>query len=564
MKTEKEILERIKLIHGNQYDYTKFKYNGMHKKSCIICPEHGEFWQTPHSHLKGQGCPKCSLKKRIEKKKYSTNIFIEKAREIHGDEYDYSKVKYIDSKTKVEIICPKHGSFWQKPYLHLRGQGCMGCFNEQRKNMFKKDFNDFIEQLNRIYGGKYDFTKYNYINYNTRESVTCDKHGIFYRSPYELLNKKECPLCMKEKRKQDRIILEGKNFVKKANIIHKGKYDYSKVEYVDSKTKVEIICPKHGSFWQKPPYHLDGNGCQKCAFEMFESSGELEIKNFISEVGLKAETNKRSFIYPYELDIYIPEKKIAIEYDGLYWHNELNKDSKYHLNKTELCEKQGIMLIHIFEDEWLYKQNIVKSRLKSILGLTDEKIYARKCKVKEITFKESKNFLQENHIQGNVNAKHRYGLYYNDELVSLMTFGIKRKNLFSKSEDETYELLRFCNKLNTNVVGGASKLFKHFIKKYNPKEIISYCDRRWSQGNMYEKLGFKFDHASRPNYFYIKGDKRYNRFEYRKDILIKQGFDKNKTEHEIMMERGIYRIYDCGIKVYVWKKMNLKNWSSML
>ena len=280
MKTEKEILERIKLIHGDQYDYTKFKYNGMHKKVCIICLKHGEFWQTPHSHLKGQGCPKCALEIQTEKKKYSTNTFIEKARGIHGDKYDYSRVKYIDSKTKVEIICPKHGSFFQKPYLHLRGQGCMECFNEQRKNMFKKDFNDFIEQLNRIYGNKYDFTKYNYINYNTRESVTCNKHGIFYRSPYELLNKKECPLCMKEKKKQDRIILESKNFVKKANIIHKGKYKYDKVDYINCNHPVEIICPKHGSFWQKPSYHLEGNGCQKCSFEMSVSGGELEINNF--------------------------------------------------------------------------------------------------------------------------------------------------------------------------------------------------------------------------------------------------------------------------------------------
>ena len=129
--------------------------------------------------------------------------------------------------------------------------------------MFKKDFNDFIEQLNRIYGNKYDFTKYNYINYNTRESVTCDKHGIFYRSPYELLNRKECPLCMKEKKKQDRIILESKNFVKKANIIHKGKYKYDKVNYINCNIPVEIICPKHGSFFQKPYLHLRGQGCME-------------------------------------------------------------------------------------------------------------------------------------------------------------------------------------------------------------------------------------------------------------------------------------------------------------
>ena len=135
-----------------------------------------------------------------------------------------------------------------------------------------------------------------------------------------------------------------------------------------------------------------------------------------------------------------------------------------------------------------------------------------------------------------------------------MTFGAKRKSLGSKSEEECYELLRFCNKLNTTVIGGASKLLKHFVKVHNPNEIISYCDRRWSQGDLYEKLGFKFDHVSQPNYYYVIKGKRENRFKYRKSELVKQGFDKNKTEHEIMLERGIYRIYDCGTKAYIWKK----------
>ena len=131
-----------------------------------------------------------------------------------------------------------------------------------------------------------------------------------------------------------------------------------------------------------------------------------------------------------------------------------------------------------------------------------------------------------------------------------MTFGAKRKSLGSKSEEKCYELLRFCNKLNTSVIGGASKLLKHFVKLHSPKEIISYCDRRWSQGQLYEKLGFKLDHVSKPNYFYIVNGKRENRFKYRKSELVKQGFDKNKTEEQIMNERKIKKIYDCGTKVY--------------
>ena len=192
--------------------------------------------------------------------------------------------------------------------------------------------------------------------------------------------------------------------------------------------------------------------------------------------------------------------------------------------------------------------------LKNILEDTENRIFARKCIVKDVSTKEAMQFLDKNHIQGRCKAKYHYGLFYNNELVSLMTFGhTRQQRKYNKDYNNTYELLRFCNKLNTNVIGGASKLLKHFIDDIKPNEIITYADKRWSVGNLYETLGFVHTHDSRPNYFYIFGQKRENRFRYRKGQLIKQGFDKNKTEHEIMLERGIYRIYDCGTMVYKWK-----------
>ena len=220
---------------------------------------------------------------------------------------------------------------------------------------------------------------------------------------------------------------------------------------------------------------------------------------------------------------------------------------------TKRCEENGIRLIHVFEDEWLYKKDIVKSMILNMLHKTPSKIYARKCEISEVTNKEVKEFLDNNHIQGKCNSSVNIGLYYNGELVSLMTFGKPRINLGSHSQEGSWELVRFCNKLNTSVVGGASRLFKHFITKYQPNNIISYSDNRWATGNMYDKLGFVFDHASAPNYYYVIGLERENRFKYRKDRLIAEGYDPNKTEHEIMLEREIYRIYDCGCKVWKWK-----------
>lgn len=280
------------------------------------------------------------------------------------------------------------------------------------------------------------------------------------------------------------------------------------------------------------------------------SDPEQEIVDLIKEnYKGKIIQSDRKILKGKELDIYLPELNIAIEFNGLYWHNELYKEKRYHLDKTLLCKNKNIKLIHIFEDEWVYKKEIVKSRILNMLNKSI-KIYARKCIIKEVDNEECKNFLKDNHIQGFVGSKVKLGLYYNEQLVSLMTFGSKRKNLGQNKKENEYELLRFCNILNVSVIGSASKLLKHFIKNYNPINITSYADRRWSDGNLYKKLNFKKISETVPNYYYIINDKRYNRFNFRKDVLVKEGYDPNHTEHDIMLSRNIYRIYDCGSYKY--------------
>lgn len=277
------------------------------------------------------------------------------------------------------------------------------------------------------------------------------------------------------------------------------------------------------------------------------SSQEKEIKEYLSTIINSTEllTRDRTILSnAHELDIVLPNYKLALEFDGLYWHSEEYKTNNYHVNKTEECEKKGFQLIHIYQDEWLDKQEIVKSRLKGLLH-KNNKIFARKCKVKTIDFALAKLFLDKCHIQGSCMSKYNYGLYYNDELVSVMTFG---KSRFSNNE---FELLRFCSKLYTNIIGGASKLFKYFLKDHPEiTNIVSYADRRWSVGNLYEKLGFNTLTITKPSYFYVKDGHRLTRLNFQKHKLIAEGFDPNKTEHEIMLERKIYRIYDCGTIKY--------------
>ena len=499
---------------------------------CIICPEHGEFWQTPAAHVRGHGCPICSKYKK-GKHTVTTENLIKKCNNVHNNKYSYEKTKYIDANTKICVTCPVHGDFYILPFHHLNGQGCPKC---KGRNLTQ---DDVIAKFKEIHKDKYDYSKVIFSKIKEKVCIICPEHGEFWQTPQKHINGQGCPIC------GGRAKLTTPIFIEKSNNIHNFKYIYSNVEYINNKTYIDIICPIHGLFKQLPYNHLKGHGCPKCVETT--SKQECIIYNFIKKIDKDIMQSKRDVIFPYELDLYSLKHNIAIEYNGLYWHNEKNVVNNYHLMKTKLCEKQGIKLIHIFEDEWLYKQNIVKSRIKSIFGLIDRKIYARKCIIKEVSFSDSKVFLETNHIQGECMSKYRYGLYYNGELVLLMTFGSKRKK-------DYYELLRFCNKLNTSVIGGASKLLNYFIKIHKPKEIISYCDRRWPVGNIYEKLGFKIDHVSQPNYYYVIGQNRENRFKYRKSELIKQGFDKDKSEHEIMLERGIYRIYDCGTKVYKWKK----------
>ena len=253
-----------------------------------------------------------------------------------------------------------------------------------------------------------------------------------------------------------------------------------------------------------------------------------------------------------ELDIYIPGKKLAIEFDGLYWHSEkCGKGRYYHLNKTLACERRGVRLIHVFEDEWLEKRELVKDRIRTIISGGETRIYARKCEVREVGAREAGDFLDANHLQGSDHSSIRYGLYFEDELVSVMTFGKPR---FNKNYD--YELIRFASRLGIQVIGGASKLLSHFKKRHSGS-IISYADRRYSTGGLYRALGFEKISESRPNYWWVGQGTRLSRYQCQKRNLPKvlgDAFDESMSESENMAANGFCRMFDCGNLVYVLKR----------
>jgi len=489
------------------------------------------------------------------------DMFIKKAKEVHGDKYDYSLViDNVDYKSKIIIKCKNHNSeFEQTPNNHLRGKGCKLCAIDNRKNKLKMSKDDFIKKAKEFHGDKYDYSKVEYINYHTNICIICKKHGEFFQKPSKHISRgfgcKKCGMLNKPQCQP----MNNEYFIKKAKEVHGDKYDYSLVNYIKTHENVKIVCPDHGDFEQLPSNHLRFNrGCPKCNANF--SNIEKDFLEFIKEnYGGVVFANVKDVIGPYELDVYLPDLKLAFEFNGLYWHSENFVHKNYHLDKTLKCElNHNIHLIHIYEDDWIYKQKIVKSRILNLL-CKSKKIYARKCLLKDVSYKETKEFLERNHLQGNCISKIRLGLYYNDELVSLMSFGKLRRCLGQKNKENQYELLRFCNKLNTTVVGGANKIFSKFINTYVYDLVISYADRSWTMNNgntLYNKLGFGFVSLCDPNYYYVNKGIKENRFKYRKDVLVKQGFDINKSEHEIMLERSLYRIYNSGNIKYEFKNKN--------
>lgn len=290
--------------------------------------------------------------------------------------------------------------------------------------------------------------------------------------------------------------------------------------------------------------------------EASRSKSEMELFDFIRGLFPSAIANERSLLggFGKELDVYIPEKGVALEYNGLYYHSaEVHSIARNLQDKRTRCSSLGIRLIHIMEDEWKNQPEIVKSRLKQILGVPASRtVYARTTKILPVTFSQSNDFLNSTHSLGADVSKIRYGAFKDDELLAIMTF--KATNFTKGGDGGTFELSRFSIKSGVHLPGAASKLFSRFLRDYSPDSIISYADSRWSEGNLYQSLGFEFIHQSPPNYWYFLPNEgiRYHRSNFMKHMLVEKGFDPSKTEREIMRERGYYTIYDCGSSKWGW------------
>ena len=365
-----------------------------------------------------------------------------------------------------------------------------------------------------------------------------EKYGVDYPSKLD---------SVKEKVRNTNIERYGFNSIQENESFRKDNFKIANhenyIRYIgESISEFKCDCDKDHIFYISSDnfFHREGLPLCTVCYPISDSKSikEKELYDYIKSVyDDEIITSYRDVL---EIDIYLPGLRIGFEFNGLYWHSEIFKHKNYHKEKTNFFKEKGIRIIHIWEDDWIYKKDIIKSQICNWINKTKNKIFARKCEIREVDDnKLIRKFLDNNHIQGFVGSEIKIGLYYNDELITLMIFdrfeGRKKMN-------DGYNLSRFCNKLNTIVIGGASKLLKYFIYKYDPNRIVSYADKSWSNGEMYIKLGFNKINESEADYKYIINNKR----KHKQSFIKKNIGIIDTTESKYMKQNEFYKIWDCG------------------
>lgn len=410
---------------------------------------------------------------------------------------------------------------------------------------------EIMQRMRYLYGDTLRFSD-TYIGRGHRYKFECFVHGTITAWMNNILRGKGCPQCAADARTGT-----TQAFIESAQNIHGTQYEYKLTEYENARTKVQIECKLHGIFKQTPNKHLSGQGCPICARNV--SKSELVLKEYLESLGVVVIHRDRTILAPKELDLWLPEHNIGIEYHGLHWHT-VNRVGNAHREKWELANSVGVRIIQIFEDEWLNKQEIVKARLRAIVGKSN-KIYARKTEVKTIEFSQAREFLEAHHIQGAGPAAKAYGLFHQDQLVAVATFGKSRTGGMTAAKDSKWEVLRYASE--GTVVGGFTKLFSAFLRQYTPEEVISYCDLRYGIGGVYKAAGFQLHGITEPDYWWVPNGKvqRVPRYRTQKHKLrthpeLGAYYAPEKSEVEICAEAGWQKIMGVGNQKWVYNTSN--------
>lgn len=459
---------------------------------------------------------------QLIKKDAELSIWVSKNSKIKSDRY----VEHIYSAVhQVSNICQNNK---QKKYDRW-STGFIGCGPAKNCACVQQSISDKV----KLAKNSFSTDKRTQINI-TRQQTMLEKYGVEFNSQRAEIKSRlaepKIPLAVYQKL-NDR--------------------DWLYTQYVvNQRTGVDIARELNVYYSTVLEY------CAKHGFEIRKRSNysivELEIETFIKQLGFKVETGNWSILGNKEIDIYIPNKSLAIEVNGLYWHSynptQNVKENVYrHLDKTQRVKSAGIDLLHITDWEWNNKTEIIKSMLKTKLGVVSNKIAARKCTISNVTVTEAKNFLNDNHLQGYTASKYKLGLYHGTELVMLITAGNNR------FQTGSIELHRLATKKDTVVVGGASKLLKFLKQLINNNKIVSYCDMSKSTGAGYVAMGFSLERTTEPGYFWTDGTEIIPRYRTQKSKLKKwlANFNYELSESKNMFNAGYRRYWDCGNYVFI-------------
>lgn len=546
--TNDEFRKEAEYKFKGKFIFDKTEYINNRTNVTIYCKKHGYFEIMPKLFLSSKyGCPKCKEDALKEENEDKLNKLKEWCGE-NGMEIDFGHAKYVNNTTKMKLYCHnidndgnEHGFFYRDVKHLYRHQGCPKCGTRRSYTL-----DEFLKEVDKKYNGKYDMSNVTeYVNNSTKIYPICHvkdangaEHGVFEITPHNFLKdgRNGCPKCG-EKIRTDKRRKTTEQFIDEANKTHGvDRYDYTEVGYESATKPVGIICHRkdsngneHGIFYQTPDSHIRGAGCPKCA--NLASKPETEIIQILKDNSIEEIECRNRKMISGEIDIYLPSLKVGFEYDGLLWHSDFSKIRKpFHLlHKLEECEKKGITLYNIFENEYLEKKNVVENFILRRVGkLKTKDVDLTKCAVKEIDKDTASDFIMNNNLTSYSKSCLSIGVEYDGELVYTATF-LSRKNNWSTNN--------LTVRLNYNDDGLFTLMINYFKENYNYDKITVKTDRRWHNEYTDGEIllnGFKQSKKEGPKCYYTIGNQK---------LFLNKPSIKSKA----------YKLYDCGRNIYTYE-----------
>jgi hypothetical protein len=480
--------------------------------------------------------------------------------------YDLSAAVYAGMNQKVQFVCPTHGYMQMDAKNLMSGRECQKCSFDARKGKPRVTQNKMLARFQSQHGGRYDYSQTVYKGQQSPVTIICRTHGAFAQKPEFHWTGSGCPKCFHEDRRgaSQRDTLD--TFRGKLIKVFGSRFDVSDVEYTNSQADIQVRCIEHDRLCDtRPNWLLNGqNPCPKCNHTA--SKGEDSLYQHVAKFTAAARRD-RTILKPRELDIYLPEHRLAIEYCGEYWHSAGSKDEeraarKKHIQKYRDCKAQGIRLITLWESEWKEHNYAVRRLLRNAVGKSKGKLMARKCELKKVTTQEARPFYDRYHPQGGAGYGEHYALFWKGKMVACMRFVLGANDRGAGAQNRTWTLGRYATRIT--VAGAASRLFKAFLAEVSPPEVKSFSDNRFFEGGMYEQLGFRMEEEV-PEDYVVWSPKLgiLPKSHYQRRVLpqrlrehgLDEAFDPAtdpRTEAEMTYLMGAQRLFDCGKKRWVW------------